>query len=184
MHATSSKRRLQVFSRSDVDANPIHWQPLFCPAYVLEECSRPTCSEQVEGEKHRMTFREDRRFMHGSVALVRNLKTGRVSPQFHQSWIRPTNTVNGRDGNDPPPSYWQARCGFTKGKRVLLLRRRIPVEFNRKLWGPVTRGVYRRRCDCARLLRHRSIWIDLELIELARYSVEYCSSKSCKLCMQ
>jgi hypothetical protein len=27
--------------------------------------------------------------------------------------------VNGRDGNDPPPAYWQAQCGFTKGKRVL-----------------------------------------------------------------
>jgi hypothetical protein len=28
------KRLGSVFSRSSVDANPIHWQPLFCPAYL------------------------------------------------------------------------------------------------------------------------------------------------------
>jgi hypothetical protein len=48
-----------------------------------------------------------------------NLKTGRVSPQFHVVMDPSYNTVNGRDGNDPPPAYWQAQCGFTKGKRVL-----------------------------------------------------------------
>jgi hypothetical protein len=53
------------------------------------------------------------------VALVLNLKTGRVSPQFHVVMDPSYNTVNGRDGNDPPPAYWQAQCGFTKGKRVL-----------------------------------------------------------------
>jgi hypothetical protein len=25
------------YSAASVDANPIHWQPLFCPAYVLEK---------------------------------------------------------------------------------------------------------------------------------------------------
>ena len=51
-----------------------------------------------------------------SVALVISLSTGRVSPQFHVAFYPYFTTINGCDGNIFPPIYWQAICGFIKGK--------------------------------------------------------------------
>ncbi|KAI2507330.1 hypothetical protein MHU86_7050 [Fragilaria crotonensis] len=47
-----------------------------------------------------------------SVALVLNLKTGHVSPQFHVTFDPKFETVRGTLGNLSPPSEWQKLCGF------------------------------------------------------------------------
>jgi len=53
------------------------------------------------------------------VALVLNLKTGRVSPQFHVALDPTFSTVSGRDGTLPPVPLWQMQCGFRKGNKHL-----------------------------------------------------------------
>ena len=47
-----------------------------------------------------------------SVALVLNLKTGHVSPQFHVTFDPKFETVRHSLGNLSPPSDWQKLCGF------------------------------------------------------------------------
>ncbi|KAI2509498.1 hypothetical protein MHU86_4875 [Fragilaria crotonensis] len=47
-----------------------------------------------------------------SVALVLNLKTGHVSPQFHVTFDPKFETVRQSLGNLSPPSEWQKLCGF------------------------------------------------------------------------
>jgi hypothetical protein len=46
------------------------------------------------------------------VALVLNLKTGHVSPQFHVIFDPKFETVRHSLGNLSPPSEWQKLCGF------------------------------------------------------------------------
>jgi hypothetical protein len=48
-----------------------------------------------------------------SVALILNLKTGHVSPQFHVTFDPKFETVRQSMGNLSPPSEWQKICGFT-----------------------------------------------------------------------
>jgi hypothetical protein len=47
-----------------------------------------------------------------SVALVLQLKTGHVSPQFHVTFDPKFETVRQSLGNLSPPSEWQKICGF------------------------------------------------------------------------
>ena len=47
-----------------------------------------------------------------TVALVLNLQTGRVSPQFHVQFDPAFQTVNPAFGGTSPDSNWQAICGF------------------------------------------------------------------------
>ncbi len=47
-----------------------------------------------------------------TVALVLNLKTGHVSPQFHVTFDPKFETVRHSLGNLSPPSEWQKLCGF------------------------------------------------------------------------
>jgi hypothetical protein len=47
-----------------------------------------------------------------TVALVLNLKTGHVSPQFHVTFDPKFETVRHSLGNFSPPSEWQKLCGF------------------------------------------------------------------------
>jgi hypothetical protein len=47
-----------------------------------------------------------------TVALVLNLVTGRVSPQFHVQFDPSFQTVKNSFGGKSPPSLWQSVCGF------------------------------------------------------------------------
>ena len=111
---------LQEFARSKIDANPIHWHPLFCPVYILSRALQTGSPHNKWRERSTPGVYLGRSPIHArSVALVLNLKTGRVSPQFHIKMDPTFSTVSGMDGNNPPQSYWQAQCGFIKGKRSL-----------------------------------------------------------------
>ena len=56
-----------------------------------------------------------------TLALINSLSTGRVSPKFHVTFDLSITTTNGIDVNIFPPSYWQAMCGFIKGKRSMFV---------------------------------------------------------------
>jgi hypothetical protein len=102
-----------------------HWQPLFCPVYVLDRAL-----QEAGGIKHKWTERARVGMYAGrsphharNVALVLNLRTGLVSPQFHVSYDPHFHTVRGSYGGESPPSLWQSKCGLEENTEA-----EIPVE--------------------------------------------------------
>ena len=93
-----------------------HWRPFGCPVYVLD-----TALQNESGIKHKWTERSrigiylGRSPFHArSVALVLNINTGRVSPQFHVQFDPSFQTVKESFEGTSPPIQWQAVCGFAK----------------------------------------------------------------------
>ena len=116
----NKKSPLQVFTATSVDVNHRHWNPIFCPAYVLTGPLQTTGIQDKWRERSTPGICLGRSPLHTrSAALVLNLKNGRVSPQFHVALDPTFSTVSGRDGTQPPVSLWQMQCGFRKGKKHL-----------------------------------------------------------------
>ena len=74
----------QVFTKSNININPKHFVPLGCPAYVLDS------NLQLGKPFHKWQERSTPKIYLGrspyhskNVALVLDLRTGLVSPQFH-----------------------------------------------------------------------------------------------------
>ena len=102
----------QVFSTSSVDVNHRHWNPIFCLACVLNGSLQTSGIHDKWRERSTPGVYLGRSPLHArSIALVLNLKTGRVSPQFHVALDPAFSTVSGRDGSPPPVSLWQLQCG-------------------------------------------------------------------------
>ena len=53
-----------------------------------------------------------------TVALVLNLTTGHVSPQFHVKFDTKFESVRESLGNLTPESKWQEECGFKEPQKV------------------------------------------------------------------
>ena len=107
---------VEVFTKSAVMPEPKHWRPFGCPVYVLDNAL-----QNAGGIKHKWKERSrvgvylGRSPFHArSVALVLNLSTGRVSPQFHVQFDPGFHTVKKSFGGQSPPSMWQAICGFAR----------------------------------------------------------------------
>jgi hypothetical protein len=103
-----------VFSHTEVDNTNKHRQPLFCPVYVLEA---PLQSDPVIYDKWKARCRVGiylgRSPSHAcSIALVLNLATGRVSPQYHVVFDPAFSTVSELSQEPLPKSDWQRVCGF------------------------------------------------------------------------
>ncbi len=110
---------MQIFTRTRVETNPRHQIPLFCPAYVLD--SKLQKGESIDKWKARATLGIyiGRSPIHArSVALVLNLKTGRVSPQFHVQFDPSFGSVM-EQGANVPKSLWQVACGLKGSKSSL-----------------------------------------------------------------
>ncbi len=110
----------QVFSRTRVIQSASRQHPLFCPAYVLD--SRLQQGQSINKWMQRATLGiyMGRSPNHArSVALVLNLKTGRVSPQYHVRFDPSFKSVDKASGNKVPSSLWQVACGFRKGRSTL-----------------------------------------------------------------
>ena len=104
---------VQAFSGSTVDVNPIHWQPFGCPVYVLTEALQKNTFQNKWKERSRMGVYLGRSPSHArSVALVLNIETGRVSPQFHLVFDPSFHTTHPSTRRQLPESLWQAKCGF------------------------------------------------------------------------
>ena len=116
---------VEVFTKTAVMPEPKHWRPFGCPVYVLDNAL-----QNAGGIKHKWTERSrigiylGRSPFHArSVALVLNLSTGRVSPQFHVQFDPGFYTVKKSFGGHSPPSLWQAICGFTRASPEAKLQR-------------------------------------------------------------
>ena len=105
---------IERFSQSSVAPNTKVWQPFGCPVYVLEDAL-----QTVKGMRNKWKTRSKigvylgRSPFHArSVALVLNLKTGYVSPQFHVAFDPCFQSVKPGIGRESPPSLWQSKCFF------------------------------------------------------------------------
>jgi hypothetical protein len=109
---------MQIFSRTAVEPNALHWHPLFCPAYVLLQALR--AGKPYDKWKKRATPGIHLGFSppHArSVALVLNPLTpltGYVSPRFHVVFDPTIGTVSGADNNPLSRCLWQVKCGLTR----------------------------------------------------------------------
>ena len=111
---------VEIFTRTAVMPEPKLWRPFGCPVYVLDNALQNT-----GGKKHKWTERSKvgvylgRSPFHArTIALVLNLETGRVSPQFHVSFDPSFQTMKQSFGGKSPMSRWQALCGFTRDSTV------------------------------------------------------------------
>jgi hypothetical protein len=91
-----------------------HFQPFGCPVFVLDNKMQSGKKLPKWEVRSRMGIYLGMSMQHArSVALVLNLKTGHVSPQFHVTFDPKFETVRQSLGNLSPPSEWQKMCGFT-----------------------------------------------------------------------
>jgi hypothetical protein len=104
---------LSSFSRSRVSLNPVHWQPFGCPVYVLSSAKQGSGIQQKWSERSRVGIYLGRSPQHAqSVALVLNLSTGLVSPQFHVTFDPSFQSIRTQWHDNPPTSEWQVKAGF------------------------------------------------------------------------
>jgi hypothetical protein len=108
------KSPFELFARSEVTPNLNHFQPFGCPVFVLDNKMQSGKKLPKWEIRSRMGIYLGMSMQHArSVALVLNLKTGHVSPQFHVTFDPKFETVRQSLGNMSPPSEWQKMCGFT-----------------------------------------------------------------------
>jgi hypothetical protein len=109
---------IQIFSSTEVDINPKHFFHFGCPVCVLSAGLQGSARLQNKWrERSRVGVCLGRSPQHSrQVALVLDLATGRVSPQFHVAFDPSFQTRMRKSfGDSPPPSHWQVKCGFVQG---------------------------------------------------------------------
>ena len=116
LNATPSKVTGQVanqmFSRTDTPTVLRHFHPFGCPTYVLNDSLAAGQSIPKWHKRARLGVYLGRSPCHAqSVALVLNLATGLVSPQFHLKFDDLFETV--KEG-DTYPNRWKAATHFRK----------------------------------------------------------------------
>jgi hypothetical protein len=103
---------LETFSNSRVTTNPKHWYHFGCPVYTLN------APLQMSGGIHHKWKEQARLGLYlgqspqhaRSVALVLDIETGFVSPQFHVKFDPLFQTV--QETERKVSSLWQEKCGF------------------------------------------------------------------------
>ena len=108
------KSAVQIFSGADIRPHLKHFRPMGCPVYVLHNALQ--AGQQIpKWHKHaQLGLYLGHLLAHArSVALVLNLDTGLVSPQFHVKFDEFFETVNNSDNNYP--NRWKVLTHFKKG---------------------------------------------------------------------
>ena len=111
------KSPLELFTSSDVRPNLSHYKVFGCPVYVLDETMQAGHKLPKWDARARVGVNLGLSPQHArTVALVLNLKTGRVTPQFHVKFDTKFDTVKPGKDNVRPESLWQQVCGFKEDK--------------------------------------------------------------------
>ena len=102
----------KIFDNSAVDINPKHWKPFGCPTYVLKSELQGTSGIHPKWDaRSRAGIYLGQSPIHNrNVALVLNIHTGYVSPQFHVKFDETFRTVH----QDKWNVTWLTSTGFTK----------------------------------------------------------------------
>ena len=102
----------KIFDNSAVDINQKHWKPFGCPTYVLKSELQGTSGIHPKWDaRTRAGIYLGQSPIHNrNVALVLNIHTGYVSPQFHVKFDETFWTVHQEKWN----ATWLTSTGFTK----------------------------------------------------------------------
>ena len=102
----------KIFDHSAVDINPKHWKPFGCPTYVLKSELQGTSGIHPKWDaRSRVGIYLGQSPIHNrNVALVLNIHTGYVSPQFHIKFDETFRTVRQENWN----ATWLTSTGFLK----------------------------------------------------------------------
>ena len=123
------KSPFELFARSEVTPNLNHFQPFGCPVFVLDNKMQSGQKLPKWEVRTRMGVYLGMSMQHARiVALVLNLKTGHISPQFHVTFDPKFETVRQSLGNLSPPSEWQKLCGFKASPPSRLQGIKQPVQ--------------------------------------------------------
>jgi hypothetical protein len=93
---------LEPLSLTEVTTNPNHWHHFGCPVCVLS-----SNLQQAGGIHHK---RKEKARLGVYLALVMDVQTGFVSPQFHNKLYPTFQTI--REGSIEPTISWQEKCSF------------------------------------------------------------------------
>ena len=102
----------KIFDNSAVDINQKHWKPFGCPAYVLKAELQGTTGIHTKWDARSRAgiYLEQSPIHNRNVALVLNIHTGYVSPQFHVNFNEAFRTVH----QDKWNATWLTSTGFTR----------------------------------------------------------------------
>ena len=100
----------KIFNNSAVDINQKHWKPFGCPVYVLKaELQGTTRIHPKWDARSRAGIYMGQSLVHNrNVALVLNIHTGYVSPQFHVKFNETFRTLQ----QDKWNATWLISTGF------------------------------------------------------------------------
>jgi hypothetical protein len=117
LRIASRKSPLQVFADTNVNPNAKHWKPFGCPVYVLDSALQQGKIHHKWKQRSRVGIYIGRSPQHArNVALVLNIQTGLVSPQFHVKFDPSFHTVKQSPEMD---SLWQIKAGFVAQREHL-----------------------------------------------------------------
>jgi hypothetical protein len=131
---------MELFLKTRVVSNPKHWKPFGCPIYVLHN--------DLQGRNPFHKWRHQTRLglylgmspQHGrNVALVLDLETALVSPQFHVTFDPNFETVRGVK----TVSKWQNTAGFVGQKQLKTTTKSKPHRLVRRKNEPPARRAER-----------------------------------------
>jgi hypothetical protein len=118
---------LEKFGQVAVSPRVKHSHTFGSPVYVLDTQLQAGKSVPKWNQKSRIGMYLGTSPRHSrKVALVLNLQTGHVSPQFHVKFDDLFETLRPSAGNVVPTSLWQTQTGFLQGKESGRLEAREP----------------------------------------------------------
>ena len=107
---TNKQSPNKIFDNSAVDINPKHWKPFGCPTYVLKSELQGTTGihPKWDARSRARIYLGQSPSHNRNVALVLNIHTGYVSPQFHVKFDESFRTVL----QDKWNATWLSSTGF------------------------------------------------------------------------
>ena len=126
---------LQVFHNTSVNINSKHWKPFGCPVYVLDQALQSGTPFHKWKPRARLGVYLGQSPIHNrNVALVLNLNTGHVSPQFHVKFDKGFHTLS----QESPESTWQVSAFFEAPRRITKTKKRTLSDSNEAPHEPLT----------------------------------------------
>ena len=109
---TNKQSPNKIFDNSPVDINQKHWKPFGCPTYVLKSELQGTMGihQKWDARSRAGIYLGQSPIHNRNVALVLNIHTGYVSPQFHVRFDETYRTVL----QDKWNATWLTSTRFTK----------------------------------------------------------------------
>ena len=131
---------LEMFSGSNVGVNPVHWHHFGCPAFVLDKNmqvgKRPKGGKWMGRAQMGIYLGQSPQHAR-SVALILNLQTGRVTPEFHVKMDSKFHSVKNLMRQDRVRVRWMEAAYFTgkelntgKGQQAVPSKQQVPAQSN------------------------------------------------------